>query len=350
MDLWTQISNIIVSRGPNAFQVVKVKSHQNASEAKTSLDAWIIRGNEKADELAKNQMLEVVQANPDLHDRARLYERFVQDAIQCSHLLQEISQKVFQARKEQEHSLKTDRNSGPGQEPLEDDDTVFSCREISFVNIPSSSMWDPRWLEVVAHDFSILRWPDPEPVNARPVTLLELMLDSLIAFQIRPPVNMRLFNRRHTLPPGVDTSSYTTQYVLFPRRESELFPQIMLTDASYIWIRTFDFLQPIIQLTPHPRASLYTLGNFGFCNSSPSIPVRPQLLCGHLVSQLLASTLVPGVRVVRYPLVITPAEPRPLPSSLFFLGRCSPHAITLGGRHGPSRALIFSDQLNAGVL
>ena len=210
------------------------------------------------------------------------------------------------------------RNPNSGPEPLEDDDTVFSCRDISLVHIPSSSMWDPRWLEVVAHYFSMLRWPDPEPVNARPVTLLELLLDCLIAFQIRPPVNMRLFNRQHTLPPGVDTSSYSTQYVLFPRRESDLFPQIMLTDASYICIRiirTFDFLQPILQLTPHPRASLYALGNFGFCNSSPSIPVRPQLLCGHLVSQLLASTLVPGVRVLRYPLVITPAEPRPLPSS-----------------------------------
>ena len=68
-------------------------------------------------------------------------------------------------------------------------------------------------------------------------------------------------------------------------------------------------------MTPFPRASLYALGNLGFCNSSTSMPVRPQLLYGQLVSQLLASTLVPGVCVLKYPLVITPAEPRPLPSS-----------------------------------
>ena len=40
-----------------------------------------------------------------------------------------------------------------------------------------------------------------------------------------------------------------------------------------------------------------------------------EFLCGQLASQLLSSTLVPGVRVLKYPLVITPAEPRPLPPS-----------------------------------
>ena len=56
VDLWTNISNILVARGPNAFQVVKVESHQDASEAITSLGAWTIRGNDKADELVKNQL------------------------------------------------------------------------------------------------------------------------------------------------------------------------------------------------------------------------------------------------------------------------------------------------------
>ena len=149
----------------------------------------------------------------------------------------------------------------------------------------------------------------------RPISMLELMLDCLIAFQVKPPVNMRLFTKRQALPAGMDVSQHDTQYVLFSRHEADLFPPIMLTDASYIWLRTFDFLHPLLALTPYPRASLCALGNFGFCNSSPSMPVRPQLLCGHLVSQLLASTLVPGVRVLKYPLVITPAEPRPLPSS-----------------------------------
>ena len=138
--------------------------------------------------------------------------------------------------------------------------------------------------------------------------MLELILDCLIAFQIRPPVNMRLFTKSQTLPAGVDVSHYDTQYVSFPRHEANLFPPIVLTDASYICLRTVDFLHPLLALTPYLRASLYALGNFGFCNSSPSMPVRPQLLCGHLVSQLLASTLVPGVRVLKYP-------SRPLPSS-----------------------------------
>ena len=147
------------------------------------------------------------------------------------------------------------------------------------------------------------------------MSMLELMLDWFLAFQILPPVNMRILKRDHQIPPGFDANQYDTQYVLFPGNEANLFPEPTFKDASYICLRTFDLLQPLLHLTPHPRSTLYALGNFGYCNSVPSQPVRPQSLCGQLVSQLLSSTLVPDVRVLRYPLVITPAEPRPLPSS-----------------------------------
>ena len=145
--------------------------------------------------------------------------------------------------------------------------------------------------------------------------MMEMMLDCLLAFQILPPVNLRLLKGDRQVPPGKDLTEFDTQYVLFPRKQADLFPTPTFRDASYIWLRTYDFLQLILHLTPHPRSTLYALGNFGYCNSVPSQPMRPLLLCGQLVSQLLSNTLVPGVRVLKYPLVITPAEPRPFPSS-----------------------------------
>ena len=260
-------------------------------------------------------MWKFVHDKPDLQNRASEYDKFIKQSIACSHMLHEISQLVFQAREDKERDTDERHNSRGADNVAAEEDLNYFPRDIIFANIPSCSTWDPRWLEVVTHYFSLLKWPRPEPVAPRPISMLELMLDCLIAFQLRPPVHMRLFSRRQTLPAGVDISQYETQYVLFPRHEASLFPPTMLTDASYIWLRTFDYLQPLLDLTPYPRASLYALGNFSFCNSSPSMPVRPQLFCGQLVSQLLASTLVPGVRVLKYPLVITPAEPRPLPSS-----------------------------------
>ena len=129
------------------------------------------------------------------------------------------------------------------------------------------------------------------------------------------PVNLRLQKQRQTAHQKVDWSKFHTQYSLFPRAENNIFPKPYLTDASYIWICTLDFLKPHFHLFPGVRFPANTLKAFGFGNNVPSISNRSRLLCGHLVSQLLHNTLVHGVDRVRYPLVIPYAEPRPLPSS-----------------------------------
>ena len=48
----------------------------------TSVEAWRIRGDDRADELAKSHLLQEVQHRPELHQRARNYSRFVNDAMQ----------------------------------------------------------------------------------------------------------------------------------------------------------------------------------------------------------------------------------------------------------------------------
>ena len=311
LDLWVRIANVIVSRPPGSFHVVKVKSHLDPSAAPSRVEAWKIRGNDCADRLAKAHLLQEVQERPEFHQRARTYSQFIEDTVSCSFMFQEISQLVFQARKEKETSGHLAANAHEQDPDFVDPTLVFGPRVIDTSLLPVSTTWDVKWLHLVAHYFSLLKWPQPEPADARPMSMMEMMLDCFLAFQILPTVNLRLLKRDHQVPQGKDLSEFETRYVLFPRREADLFPTPTLRDASYIWLRTYDFLQPILHLTPHPRSTLYALGNFGYCNSVPSQPVRPLLLCGHLVSQLLSNTLVPGVRVLKYPLVITPAEPRP---------------------------------------
>ena len=314
-DLWVQIANVIVSRPPRSFHIIKVKSHLDPSAALTSTEAWKIRGNDKADQLAKSHLLQEVQHKPELHHRTQNYSRFIDDAVQCSFMLHEISQLVFQARKEKEDSGQVQAGQDDTPDAVPDPTVVYSTRVINFSNIPVSNTWDSKWLHLVAHYFSLLKWPETEPVHRKPMSMIEMMLDCFLAFQILPPVNLRLLKRDHKVPTATDVNQFDTQYVLFSRKEAALFPTPTLRDASYIWLWTFDYLQQILQLTPSPRSTLYALGNFGYCNSVPSQPVRPTLLCGQLVSQLLSNTLVPGVRVLKYPLVITPAEPRPFPPS-----------------------------------
>ena len=249
-DLWLEIANIIVS-------------HQDASAASNSQLAWIIRGNDKADSLAKRHLWEFVQGMPDLHDRANQYDHFIRHTPLCSSMLQEISHMVLQARTDKEKEPDDDPRRD-GDVPKHDDGVNYSSREIALSNIPSSSTWDPRWLDVVACYFLIFEVAQSRTCVPTSCFHAGAYAYCLIAFQIRPPVNMRLFTRRHLLPAGVDVSQYTTQ---FSRHGASLFPPVMLTDASYIWLRTFDYLQPLLDLTAYPCASLYALGNFGFCNS-----------------------------------------------------------------------------------
>ena len=181
---------------------------------------------------------------------------------------------------------------------------------------PDTQTWDPKWLQLVVHYFLLLTWPDPDQVPLpapTPTALLELMIDCFISFQILPAVNLRLQKLRRTNSQPVDWNKYHTQYVLFSRAENSIFPKPYLTDGSYIWIWTLEFLKPHFHLFPGVRISSNTLKTFGFGNNVPSIANRPRLLCGHLVSQFLHNTLVYGVDRLRYPLVLPPADPRPLP-------------------------------------
>ena len=131
-DLWVQIANIIVSRPPRSFQMIKVKSHLAPSAALTATEAWKIRGNDKADQLAKSHLLHEVQHKPELHQRAQNYSRFIDDAVQCSFMLHEISQLVFQTRKEKEDSGHVQGGQEDLQDATSDPTVVYSTRVIFF--------------------------------------------------------------------------------------------------------------------------------------------------------------------------------------------------------------------------
>ena len=98
-------------------------------------------------------------------------------------------------------------------------------------------------------------------------------------------------------------------------------------------------------LYPGTRFSAHTLNIFGFGNKVPSITNRPQLLSGHLVSQFLRNTLIPGVDRLKCLLKVPCAEPRPLTCLSFPAFNSMPEPLSrnyaLGGAPEPSRASGF---------
>ena len=303
-----------ISGCPHKTPRIYPSHHRNPGDAKDPTDLWTILGNDHADKVAKDELCAQIRYNHWSTTRYKDYDQCIKDSVLCSEYLHEISKMVFKERKPVE------RPTVQHVIELQDAPEV----EVRYVPlyqqpspIPESKMRDPKWLQLVLHYFSLLRWPDPDQVpqvTPIPTSLLELMLDCFISFQILPPVNLRLQKQRQTALQPVDWNKYHTQYFLFSRAENSFFPKPYLTDGSYIWIRTLDFLKPHFHLFPGARISSNTLKTFGFGNNIPSIAQRPQLLCGHLVSQLLHNTLVYGVDRLRYPLVLPYADPRPLPS------------------------------------
>ena len=177
------------------------------------------------------------------------------------------------------------------------------------------STWDPRWLDLVKEYFSLLTWPPLDQSPPGPmVSLLELMLDCLILFQILPPTNLRVCaKRRLPCPVKFSTNGYT--YTMLTREDQSCMAAASITEASGTWLRTFDYLQPLLGLPPVDRSNSTTLKYWGYTNVVPSLRSRPLLLCGHSVSNFLEFTIVPGVRSLNFPLHLPRRVARQLPAS-----------------------------------
>ena len=87
----------------------------------------------------------------------------------------------------------------------------WSFRGLTFFVNPTR---DENWLRLTQHYFAQLKWPQSEPQNETGVSLMELMLDLLIAFQVRIPVNI---SANHIRLPGFRSFRPSPQHVMYCR-------------------------------------------------------------------------------------------------------------------------------------
>ena len=313
-DLWSQIVTCLIAKNPANFRMTKIKAHKPHTEATGAEDNWSITGNEKADELAKQALfLSKLQ-----HDRplwsASDERKLIQGAKMCTDLLSRITRKAMSIRKTQETN-----QAEHGQQEREEDTPVegpLFPRPVPRPWIFPNSIWDPNWLILLCHYFNELRWPPDDHPHPGKVSLLELVLDLFISFQTPGPLNVRTLGNRflQDVPDHARKSKYAYYYLPTPSQSQGL-PGQLLTHASHTCLRSFDFLYSIGANTV-PRTNLYCLGMWGYNNVVPALNCRPPLLAGNLVSELLGSTLKPGVRSLRYTLRIPLHPPRPYPPEL----------------------------------
>ena len=309
-DLWALISQCVVTRPFSSILVKKVKSHLRIGDHMTPHEQWLTKGNDAADEVAKEALhlftVSKFHANPRW--KPMVEKRMIEEARLATTFLHEISHHLFSLRSRQETPrLESDVPHGP---QLHIDPLSCSLFPFPFPLEFPQIKWDQKWLQLVGAYFAQLRWPGP---NAPPseVSCLELMLDLMIHYQVTLPINTT-YMRKSGGTSRIIWDRDNTSFYLPSRREAMALLDRLLTELSRIWLATLEFLSGTVSMTPIPRSSSRSLRHFAYNNCVPSFAIRPVLLAGHRVQTLLASTIRPRSRTLKFRVSI----PRMIPGDL----------------------------------
>ena len=285
-DLWALIAAELISRPFGSISVVKVKSHLRKEDATTALEQWRIAGNNCADECAK-QAFRTVFGNEAFESYVKAENRAIDEALLASQLLHAVAEHSLFLRSE----MKKEPSAARGIAQTPSDVPRSPCLSWSFRGLTSfvNPTWDENWLRLTQHYFAQLRWPQDAAQNETGVSLMELMLDLLIAFQVRIPVNIAA---NHIRLPGVPVLPPTSlaRYVLPSRSPGKSLPPDILTNSVHTSTRTFDFLYARIHthMCPYGRENLQSLSPVGFTIVVSSLQAMPTLLAGHVSPGLLS--------------------------------------------------------------
>ena len=177
----------------------------------------------------------------------------------------------------------------------------------------NSPTWDENWLQLVQHYFSLLQWPGLEQRNPTPTSVVEIMLNLCLTFQVRVPVNLQVTKLSGPDVPVLAPKD-PAKYYLPTRKMGMLLPPDNLKQKSHTFLRTFDYLQKLLHLAPVNRDNLRALSSVGYSNVLPSLRISPVLLSDQLARNFLSRILTPGVRVLKYSYQIPTMQPRLLPA------------------------------------
>ena len=121
----------------------------------------------------------------------------------------------------------------------------------------------------------------------------------MIHYQVTLPINTT-YMRKSRGTSRIMWDRESTAFYLPSRREAMALPERLLTELSRIWLATLEFLSGTVTMTPVPRSSSRSVRHFAYNNCVPSFAIRPVLLAGHRVQSLLAATIRPRSRTLKF--------------------------------------------------
>ena len=280
------------------------------------LERWLLKGNASADAKAKEALrlyaTRQLQSNPAWVPA--LERKLIADARLATRCCHDMSQHLLSLTKkhtpeEEEDDFDT---RGPPMQLDVSKEWIFPF-PMSF----QQQKWDPKWLQLVVAHFSQLNWPSQDAPPSE-VSCLELMLDLMIHYQVAMLINTT-YLRKIGGPSTISWDQNNSSFYLPSRKEAMSLPEPLLTELSRVWLFTLEYLRTEVAMTSVPRTSTRSLRHFAYNNSVPSFAMRPVLLAGQWVHTLLAATIRPRSRTLKFRVSI----PRMIPEPQLRLGELS---------------------------
>ena len=110
--------------------------------------------------------------------------------------------------------------------------------------------WDSRWLTLVCHYFSQIRWTSLPVPRFGEICCIEVMVDLLISFQVLTPFSEKNLKRKHGHTSHFKRDDISVANYLPSPDEAALLPPALLTECHAAWLHTLDYLKPLVNLIP----------------------------------------------------------------------------------------------------
>ena len=147
--------------------------------------------------------------------------------------------------------IRNEHNGSQAQDPTQMqepdapafDESRFDYFPLEIPEVFPGKKWDPRWLTLVCHYLGSIRWPQC-PASGPPISLMEMMVDLFVTFQVTAPVNKKNLRKKqeHCSHITWDQIKFTNH--LLSKEESSLWPPPLLTECHSMWMHTLQHVSP----------------------------------------------------------------------------------------------------------
>ena len=145
--------------------------------------------------------------------------------------------------------------------------SLQSPASLCLTPLPFFPQGGPKWVGLALTYFSSLTWSlDPENPFAK-ASLLDLMLDIMMAYQTCLPIHVKLFPGKIIGTPRLQQVSKSYLLAPFPLQARRL-PKHMLSEWSHTFLAFFDLVSKTTPLTPGPRVKAESLSQYGYTTYS----------------------------------------------------------------------------------